>query len=226
MIKKDKLWSVAWSITLGGFLIAFSWEGRAAVRSPVFGGEFLQPNSSIVVNQLREWGIHETPSWGKHKIGFESGQEFDAIPPRDFLRNHPQLSKYRVVDLDTKADLIAFIAYRLLEKYNQHDPVMNITDLSQIKKLLDNDQFKEVFIKFLRLQQKIITLSSLENDIVDASREQEGRKPEGVLYPVQLGFSNPIRVANRAFLKQRSEEADRAWKEVIDIRTHVLERHH
>lgn len=219
---QGKLGTIMVVLSLGGLLIFFASEGISSLREPVFGSAYLTGTSPIVVEQLERWNIHTVPSWGNRKIAFENGQEFVEMPPREFLREHPHLSKYRVVDLDTPAQFGAFIAYRLLQKYNEHNEEMNITHLSQIKKLLDAPHFMEGFIRFLHLQLTMITLTSLENAIVDASREREGLTPQGGLYPAKLEFSHPIRKDNRAVLKKIGEEADLAWKEIIRIRNHIL----
>lgn len=223
MIKKNKLWSLVWSLALAGFLMAFSCDGMAAVSPAVFGVDFLEPKSPTVLGHLTKWGIHTAPSWGKNKVVFEDGQEFEGMPPREFLRKHCQLSNYRVIVLDTKEDLRAYVAYRLLQKYNEHDEEMQITSLPQIKTLLDSPRFMEQFINFLHLQLTMIILTDLENNIVDASREKEDLAPDGSRYPVTL--PKTLRAANGQFLKKIGNEADLAWEEVISLRRHILSTH-
>lgn len=174
-------------------------------------------NRQLLTNLLQMLGLEPNTEWGSYRIE-ASGQKFESLDsiPRDFFREHPNMDDYRVIFLQTKKQLEAFIVYRLVDKLNhQYQKIELQLTQHKIPTLLLNEDFMDSFVAFLRAQTLASVYNDLENRILKAMREASGQIRQ------DYRAKTPLRQHNVSIRKHRSDDADKKWEEVVRIAKRV-----
>ena len=163
-------------------------------------------------------GEHTFGNFGKYqyKIVDSSGNSyvFEDIStiPSDILKDNHILSEHECKNADSEVDLIKFMVFRLVDKLScaSQRAEFSIKNCEDLKKLIKNAHFRELFLIFLRKQCQAGIIPKVSNNILDAFRVESS-------LPSEFAAGGCKRNANYSYERHISKSADKAWEELTSF---------